>query len=844
MALTSTHSDSYVLRDTYELPADVDVERFKAAWGAVVQNNHILRTRVAFVQGLGSCQVVVEEQITWHDGDNLDSYLIMDRSDPMNYGTPLARFAIIDNRKGKKTFVWTVHHALYDGYSIGLVFAAVDAAYQELSAVFPTRPFVDFIRYLNQVDKETLNAFWTQQLKDIETSPFPQAPTGHRCQADNTISYSVPFSIDRTSGVTMATLLKAAWAILISRLSESPDVVYGVTQSGRDLDLPDIEIVNGPTITTVPLRVKVEDQTSVRDFLKRLQSQTLDMIDFSHAGLQNIKKISDATRAACDFQNLLVIQPAEQEEESALFKKHTTATTANYLSGYGLVVECALDKGEITCSAHHDSAVISAAQVQRLLEQLEHVLHQLQAFNDGRGRIQDVDMFSPADRADLVAWNSNYPKVVRECMHDIITRNAAANPTSTAIASRAGNITYKELDELTNHLGHQLRDLGVGPDKLVPICIEKSPEAILAMIAIQKAGGGFVPLNPTDPTDRVLDLLDQVSATVVIFSEQTKHLQPTLISEAMSAVVLPKTIAEWAPSNTEPVNSGAIPSNLAYALFTSGSTGRPKAVMIEHVTVSSSTYGHGVAMGFADFPRRTIQFASYTFDACIAEIFTALHFGGCICVPTEHERMNNLPQFIRDFECDWAFFTPSFVRLMKPEDMPSMKTVVLGGEALNQECIDVWGDKVHLMNGYGPTETCVFAVTRTVPGPQRLQQQDKTERRHKPETIGHPVSCIGWVVDPNNHNRLTPVGCVGELLIQGPSVARGYLGNPEKTAESFVQNPKWLRAFGHGGAATLYKTGDLVRQDVVDGTLTYLGRKDNQTKVNGQRLELGKSEPQ
>ncbi|KAL2260259.1 hypothetical protein VTK26DRAFT_5769 [Humicola hyalothermophila] len=844
MALTSTHSDSYVLRDTYELPADVDVERFKAAWDSVMQNNHILRTRVAFIQGVGSCQVVVDEHITWHHADNIDDYLAKDRSDPMNYGTALARYAIIDDRKGKKTFVWTVHHALYDGYSIGLVFAAVDEAYKNNLAVFPTRPFVDFIRYLNRIDKETVNGFWTEQLKDVETSPFPQPPAGHSCQADNTISYSVPFSIDRSSGITMATLLKAAWAILISRVSESPDVVYGVTQSGRDLDLPDIEIVNGPTITTIPLRVKVEDQTSVRDFLKRLQSQTLDMIDFSHAGLQNIKKISDATRAACDFQNLLVIQPAEQEEESALFKKHTTATTANYLSGYGLVVECMLDKGEITCSAHHDSAVISAPQVQRLLEQLEHVLHQLQAYSVGTGRIQDVDMFSPADRADLVAWNSNYPKVVRECMHDIISRNAAATPTATAIASRAGDITYKELDELSNHLAHQLRDLGVVPDKLVPICLEKSPEAIIAMIAIQKAGGGFVPLNPADPKDRLLDLLEQVSATVVIFSEQTKHLQQTLIRDSMSAVVLPKTLAEWAPLKAEPVQSGATPNNLAYALFTSGSTGRPKAVMIEHITVSSSTYGHGVAMGFAEFPRRTVQFASYTFDACIAEIFTALHFGGCICVPTEHERMNNLPQFIRDFKCDWAFFTPSFVRLMKPEDMPTMKTVVLGGEALNQECIDVWGDKVHLMNGYGPTETCVFAVTRTVPGPQRLQQLDKIERRHKPETIGHPVSCIGWVVDPNNHNRLTPVGCVGELLIQGPSVARGYLGNPEKTAESFVQNPKWLRAFGHGGAATLYKTGDLVRQDVIDGTLTYLGRKDNQTKVNGQRLELGEIETQ
>ncbi|KAL2132502.1 hypothetical protein VTI74DRAFT_3721 [Chaetomium olivicolor] len=853
MALTADRADSYVLRDLYELPDEVAAERFKAAWDVVARNNPILRTRLVFIQGLGSCQVVVEEPISWHHGDSLDDYLNKDQEHAMDYGTPLSRFAIVDDGK-RRTFVWTVHHAVYDGYSMDLTLAAVDHAYQtNLGGVLPTRPFVEFISYLDNIDREAVSQFWMQQLQDVEATPFPLSPPGHRCQADNTISYSVPFILDRASGITMATLLKACWAILVSRLAESSDVVYGVTQSGRDLDLPGIETINGPTITTVPFRAKINGQSLVRDFLKHLQTQTLDIIPFSHVGLQNIKKMSDATREACDFQNLLVIQPGEQERASILFSNHASATTASYLSGYGLVVECSLQSGEILCSAHHDSAVISAPQVERLLRQFEHLLHQLQ-LHSGTGRVQDLDMFSPADRADLVAWNSNYPKVVNECIHDIISRNAAAAPSHVAIDSRAGKVTYGELEALSNHMAHQLRDLGVGPDTLVPICIEKSAEAIVVMLAIQKAGGGFVPLNPTDPTDRLLDLLEQVAASVIVFSDQTKHLRSTLVSDdnestrTISTVVLPGNLSQWAALKAEPVVSGVTPSNLAYALFTSGSTGRPKAVLIEHVAVSSSTFGHGLAMGFADFPRRTVQFASYTFDACIAEIFTALHFGGCICVPSEHERMNDLALFIRDFQCDWAFFTPSFVRLLQPGDVPSLKTVVLGGEALNQECIDAWADKVHLMNGYGPTETCVFAVTRSVPSPQGLQREGGTsssQRQHKPETVGHPVSSIGWVVDPDNHDRLAPVGCVGELLIQGPTVARGYLGNPDKTAESFVRNPKWLRAFGHyNTTGLLYKTGDLVRQDVVDGTLTYLGRKDNQTKVNGQRLELGEIETQ
>ncbi|KAK7937713.1 Nonribosomal peptide synthetase [Apiospora aurea] len=837
ISLTASDGNSYVLRDVYELREDTDLEAFKTAWEAISAEYDILRTRIVFLDGMGSCQVVRDEPIQWKTSADLEAYLENDRSEPMGYGTALARYAIVQDGS-TRNFVWTVHHALYDGYSMELTQSAVDQVYAG-TTMSPTRPFREFIRYLQQVDAESTDAFWQNQLKELEAAPFPAVPAGHRSQADTTVTHSMPFSFDRRAGFTMTSLLKAAWSIAVSRMSDSKDVVFGLTQSGRELDLEGIEMMNGPTINTVPVRITADPELTVQSFISKIQNQSADMVMFSHVGLQGIKRISEATRDACEFQNLIVIQPGEMgEQPSSLFRNHKTATTADYLSGFALVVECAIGDGEISFSAHHDSVAISSAQIERLLQQLEHLLYQLQ--DRRNGKLGDMEMFCSADRQDLSAWNGNYPKTIHRTMHDIIVKQAAATPDAPAITSRDVELSYKELDDLTNHLAHDIQSLGIGPEDVVPICIEKSPEAVLSMIAILRSGGAFVPLDPQNPVDRLLDLIDQVEAKVVIFSEQTKHLVPALApADRITSVVLPTTTTAWGPLKLDPVVSKATPSNLAYALFTSGSTGRPKAVAVHHLSVASSTYGHGIAMGFADHPKRTLQFASYTFDACIAEIFTALHFGGCICIPTEHERMNDLAQFIRDFKCDWAFFTPSFVRLLKPEDIPSMTTVVLGGEALNQECINVWGDKVRLMNGYGPTETCVFTVTRDIPGPN-----EPVERRHKAETIGHPVSSIGWVVDPNNHERLTPVGCVGELLVQGPNVTRGYLKNPEKTAEVFVGNPKWLRAFGHTKPELLYKTGDLVRQDVIDGTLTYLGRKDNQTKVNGQRLELGEIETQ
>ena len=578
----------------------------------------------------------------------------------------------------------------------------------------------------------------------------------------------------------------------------------------------------------MPVRICIEPEADIQSFVHLVQDQYVEMIQHSHTGLQRIKPLSTSAQAACDFQNLLVVQPASPKtEENSIFAKPVDTTNLRFLAGYGLVVECELQEGCIAIRAHHDSNMISSPQIRRLLHQFDHVINQL---GQGKGKVDDVELFSAADKAEISRFNAGYPEVVNDCIHQIIRQQVKEQPSATAIASSRGSISYADLESLTNHLAHDLQDAGVGPESLVPVCCEKSTAAILAMISIQKAGGAFVPLNPSDPPDRLQYLVRTTDPCILLFSEQTKHLA-TEIAPKRRSMILDIDTNHWATSNDTPVHSSVRASNTAYALFTSGSTGRPKAVVITHQAVSSSTAGHGEAMGFRLYPRRVLQFASYTFDACIAEIYTTLTHGGCVCVPSEYERMNSLVHFMNDFRVDWTFFTPSFVATIRPEDVPTLKTLVLGGEALSQNNVDIWADKVLLMNGYGPTETCVFCVTRNIPGPQK-------GATHRPETIGHAVSSLSWIVDPKRPERLAPVGCIGELLVQGPSLARGYLNDPEKTAAAFIESPGWLREFGHTKPQVMYKTGDLVRYNP-DGSLMYLGRKDNQVKVNGQRLELG-----
>jgi amino acid adenylation domain-containing protein len=273
------------------------------------------------------------------------------------------------------------------------------------------------------------------------------------------------------------------------------------------------------------------------------------------------------------------------------------------------------------------------------------------------------------------------------------------------------------------------------------------------------------------------------------------------------------------------------PSNAAYAIFTSGSTGQPKGVLLEHWAVSTSCLGHGKAFRFTS-QTRALQFASYTFDACITEIVTTLVFGGCVCVPSEDDRRNRLASVISSLSVNWALLTPSVARLLNPSVVPMLEVLVMGGEQVLSSDWKTWAGSVEIVNAYGPAECCVCCTVYT------------DVQNFKLGAIGKSVASASWVVVSDDHNQLAPLGSIGELLVEGPLLARGYLNDAEKTGAAFISDPAWLLEGGSGYPGRhgrLYKTGDLVRYDA-DGNLMYVGRKDSQVKVRGQRVELGEVE--
>jgi len=441
--------------------------------------------------------------------------------------------------------------------------------------------------------------------------------------------------------------------------------------------------------------------------------------------------------------------------------------------------------------------------------------------------IDDLDFLSPEDRSQIKEWNSQDPIAQEVCVHDLIF-TSVKRPEAPAIYAWDGKYSYEELDKISSLLAQHLISLGIGQasESMVPLCFEKSAWAVISMIAVLKTGAAYVQLDPTHPVSRLQTIIATIGSNFVLTSSNNAHLfggmQHNRVVSVNSALI------EQLLPTSGPQSSRATPSAPAFVVFTSGSTGTPKGVIVEHRSFSTMALAQGPLMQFSS-QTRALQFAAHTFDISNHEVLTTLVFGGCICIMSEHDRLNNLAQGIHEMKVNWLCLTPTVANLLSPEEVPLVETLVLGGEAVSYNIFNRWSEKVQLFNSYGPSECTVWTSTaRLRPGMQ-------------PINIGRGVASRLWIVDPTHDDRLAPIGCVGELLVEGPILARSYLHDDEKTRKAFVENPQWAKIGDFGAGKRLYKTGDLVRYNY-DGTMIYIGRNDSQVKVHGQRIELGEVE--
>ncbi|KAF4159279.1 hypothetical protein CNMCM6936_001931 [Aspergillus lentulus] len=494
--------------------------------------------------------------------------------------------------------------------------------------------------------------------------------------------------------------------------------------------------------------------------------------------------------------------------------------------GYDLLLIAKASNRSVELLLQYNTAVVSDQQAAILGGVVSRAAVSLS--KDPNQRLRDIDLLDQQSEEYIAGWVSKQTDgACCSSIAEIIQGKSRCQPGASAVCSWDGALTYGKLEELSTRLAFYLKEKGVGPEVMVPVCFEKSMWAIVATLAILKVGAAFVPIDPSHPLERLKQIVAQVNAKVILSSDRHAAL---LAGATDDVIAVSEATAARLPTDNQMTLPRAEAHNVAYVLFTSGSTGSPKGCVVDHSALAAVT-NHAEALQIGA-NTRALQFASFSFGVSLIEIFCTLTAGGTICIPSDHERLNDLPGAVHRMDIDWALLTPSLMGSVDPDNLTGLKTLVVAGEPLRNDLARSWAQRVRLVPAYGLTE---WAGICTVQHEIDLTAADS-------KNIGKSPSANLWLVNPHNHHVLAPIGAVAELLIEGPCLARGYLNDAELTAMMFIENPPWLRLFRSDDRVTrLYKTGDLVRYSL-DGSLIYIGRKSLQAKIRGQRIELGEVE--
>ena len=815
LAKTSLYFSQFV----YRLPANMDAERLQKACDSAIRAFPVLRTVIVSTSS-GLAQAVLRASPEWRVAEkDLTEFLADDKKQPFQSAQPLARFTYVQEKSGQSHLVWTLHHAIYDGWSLQLTLDYIREEYRKAgTATSLARSFKSFVHLCQGVDKGASAEYWREQLSGAPTPSFPTMPaTGYLATDGTCVQREMATTGPSAHGATMTILARASWALLLSEYEGSDDVIFGNSLHGRNALPLDLQDVVGPTIATLPIRVKIDRSQTVSSFLDSLQQQFSGMIPYEQYGLSQIMSLGKDIKNASSFRTLLIVQV--KDETAFDEKKIRLEEVERSLHEYPLVLTLMPGESQIELVATFDNNVITSAQVSRIMGQFEQTFNELcQASGDHK--LQDIDLTSAADKTTMFRWNARSHVPFDICVHEMIQEQVKRAPQAQAIYTDEQSLDYASLGVLSDNLTAELLRAGVKPGSIIGVLFEKSIWAPVCMLAIIKAGCAYAPLAPSHPKAR----LEAIAADARI---ETVLCSPAQHSKAIElswrSIVIDEDFIRSLPASLSDHGEIATPDSLLYLITTSGTTGTPKCFTVKHKSFATGASARAPHIK-RDCDSRVLQFAPYVFDPSVEDILTTFMFGGCICVPSEDDIMGDLSAFIRRSNANFANITPSVAHSLEQNNLPSLKTLLLSGEAPDQGLIDKWAGKTQLMNGYGPSECSVKCSINV-----NLTRDDA-------RNIGHSIGTNVWVLRPSNHNIITPIGALGELVIESPNLSEGYLNRPEVNKEKFIASPPWLTKLRRGCTTRLYKTGDLVRYQE-DGSIVYSGRGDLQLKISGQRLE-------
>ncbi|WP_157185641.1 non-ribosomal peptide synthetase, partial [Nocardia transvalensis] len=850
--MAETTVDAYAIQARVDLAGTVEEGRLRAAAQAVIDRYPNLRT--AFVNAADGrpVQVVVDHlEAPWYAVDltdlpesqrlpELQRLIAADRADRLDFAAPpLMRFTLYRTASDQWHLVMTTHHILLDGWSMPLLMRDLLVLYAtagDPSALPRVESYRTFLRWLASRDRDASLRAWDRALAGA-TEPTLLAPPPRTAETYETGRFVVEIDAERTAriaaraaelGVTVNTVVQAAWGILLGRLTGRTDVVFGATVSGRPADLPGVESMVGLFINTLPVRVGVDDRATVGELLRRLQAEQVELLDHHYVGLTDIQRIAGAGAV---FDTLLVFESYPIDKvaigaASAIDGISVTGIGVQDDSHYPLTLLVTAES-TIELTLKYLRSRFAADELETLVARLVLAIEALAG--DSESLVGDIDIMLGDTERDriLLDWNDTGHEVEHEPLLAGYRRAVAAHPDRVAVTYEGAELTYRELDERVNRLARLLISQGVGADSLVGIAVRRSLDLVVGMYAVLTTGGAYLPVDPDHPAERVEHVLDTARPVCVL----TTTADAVPVPDGVRVVAI--DTAELDALSGNPVNAGELvrpvrPDSLAYVLFTSGSTGRPKGV-----AVSRRAIGNHLAWMQGSHPLRAddvyLQKAAFTFDS-IWGYFIPLRLGArlVMAAPDGHRDVAYIAETIAAQRVTVTDFVPSMLAVFAahtpPGAVPTLRHIISGGELLPAETVAAVRSicDASVLNVYGPTETAVAVTAWLATG---------DEQGGLP--IGSPIwNSRLYVLD--SRLRPVPAGVTGELYIAGDQLARSYLGRPDLTSERFVANP-------FGKSERMYRTGDLVAWSA-PGVLKYLGRTDFQVKLRGQRIELGEIE--
>jgi len=859
--LYAPESGAYFQHLKFRLHGELDVRRWQQSWERVVARHSILRTAFVWERLEKPLQVVLKRvKIPWQVYDwrgldaaeqeeRLNAFLESDLRQGLDSSqAPLLRLTLIRLSDSDYEFICSQHHLLVDGWSTPIIINEVLTFYRangDEPGVKPPRPYKSYIQWLQQQDLAHAESFWRATLKGFTEPTLPGGGAGKPADSNGRmeeqqqqISLSKLTSarlqtLARRHEITMSTLVMGAWALLLSRYCDRDDVVFGVTVSGRPASLVGVNTMVGPFINTLPLRVQLPPDMETAAWLKDVQLRLLELREFEYSPLVQVQGWSEAPPGMPLFESLVVVEnypvsisrrPQKIDERLEL-RNIRLAETGHYA-----LAALVRPGPEFHLQLAYDAQRFDRDTIRRMLGHFKTALENIAA-NSQRQLSQLSILTEAEERQLLVGWNDTHydDGASEKCLHELFQEQVESTPSAIAVCFESDSLIYLELNRRANQLAHHLRALSLGPDSCVGICVEPSIEMVVGMLGIMKAGCAYIPLEPALPPERIRAILEDGQARVLITQEK---LRSKLSGPGRVLIYLDsdwETIAQESGDNPARTASA---ENLAYMIYTSGSTGQPKGVMISHRAIRNTLLWRRATFSINDADRFLLNF-SFAFDPSLTQIFGALINGAQLVLLPQQSRgdVGDMLKLIVAHDITITDFTPSllqaFLQERGVEECRSLRHIFCGGELLTRALVEEFLRRLksEFHNMYGPTETAVDATWWTA------------SREHKLTTIpiGRPIANKQvYLLDEQLHP--VPVGVAGEVYIGGAGLAYGYLNRPELTAEKFIPHP-----FSVEAGARLYKTGDLGRY-LPDGNIEFLGRKDNQVKLRGFRIEPGEIE--